>query len=88
MKSNLKQLENRGYVTDDKLTGYNTVNNDELIELLTSDNAVKRTIAAKIIGERKISNSLSLLCESLKREKNYIQRLQSVKQLKNMGQVH
>ena len=62
MKSNLKQLENRGFVTDQKLTEYKDINDDELEDLLNDKNAVKRTIAAKFIGERKISALLPVLC--------------------------
>jgi hypothetical protein len=69
MRSNLEQLGNRGFVTDNKLSGYKSASNDKLIKLLTTQIATERTIAAKIIGQRKIPDSLPLLCDSLKAEK-------------------
>jgi HEAT repeat protein len=69
MKSSFKQLEDRGYANDDKIESYSSCNHHELIQLLKNGKAVERTIAAKILGNKKKIESLRYLCESLKTEK-------------------
>jgi len=85
MKSNLEQLQNRGYVTDEKMNDYKSLNNDDLLDLLNSKNAAERTIAAKIIGERRISAFLPFLCESLKIEKKLYSRIAICEAIENFG---
>jgi hypothetical protein len=68
MKSTKEQLENRGFITDGSIKEYKFKTNHELNELLKNKNAVMRSIAAKIMGERKEPDSLPLLCKALKNE--------------------
>ena len=85
MKSNLQQLKNRGHVSDEILAGYQYVNNDALLDLLKSENAVERTVAAKISGKRKIPELLPLLCESLKTENKLYTKIAICKAIEEYG---
>jgi hypothetical protein len=85
MKSNSVQLESRGYIFDDKLSGYASISNDSLIVLLASDIPIDRTIAAKIIGIRKIPDSLPLLCNLLRTEKKLYTKLAICEAIEKFG---
>ena len=61
MKSNLEQLKKRGYVEDKDLFKYENLSKNELLELLNSKVATKRTIGAKLLNsfqEPAVMNSL------------------------------
>lgn len=85
MKSNLKQLQNRGFVTGETLDEYRSLSNDALLDLLNSKNAAERTTAAKILGERKIPGSLPFLCESLKTEKKLYTKIAICEAIEKFG---
>jgi hypothetical protein len=85
LKSNSEQLKSRGFVTDGKLSGYNSISNDRLVEMLASAFATERTIAAKIIGQRKISDSVPMLCDSLKAEKKLYTKIEICEAIGKFG---
>lgn len=85
MKSNLKELQNRGYAADEISAAYKSLNNEEILNLLNNENAVVRTAAARIAGERKISGSLPSLCESLKTEKKLYSKIAICEAIEKFG---
>ena len=60
MKSNEKQLKSRGYIEDSELDYYLDLSKEELLSYLHSEDAVRRTIAARII---KRFNEINILKE-------------------------
>ena len=65
MKSNEKQLKSRGYIEDNELKYYLDLSKDELLNYLHSTDAVRRTIAARIIKRFKEIDILNELISSL-----------------------
>jgi HEAT repeat protein len=51
---------------DDSL--FSTLSNQELLDLINDVDAQKRTSAARLLGERKDTDAIPLLCERLKKE--------------------
>lgn len=85
MKSNIKQLQNRGYAAGEEPDKYRSLNDNEIIDLLKSENAVERTIGAVITGERRIPGSLPLLCELLKIEKKLYTKIALCEAIEKSG---
>lgn len=85
MKSNIDQLHKRGYVTVEELDEYRSLSDNEISDFLKSENAVERTIGAEITGERKIPDSLPLLCELLKTEKKLYTKIAVCKAIEKYG---
>jgi hypothetical protein len=75
LKSSVKHLESRGYVKNGAVDIYANLTDSGLIDLLNSSDAVKRTIAAKIAGNRRTTAMLAPLCETLKIEKKLYTKL-------------
>ncbi|MBL4931707.1 HEAT repeat domain-containing protein [Clostridium paridis] len=78
MRSSDEQLKNRGYVESKEIENYLSLNKDELLELLKSKEAYKRTIAIKlfrsIYGLEK--DTIYLFCEMLEDEKKLYTKLE------------
>jgi HEAT repeat protein len=85
MKSSLEQLKSRGYVVDEELGKYKFVDNDETIRMLKSKSPTTRTSAAKIIGIRKASSLLPLLCNSLKAERKLYSKIAICEAIEGYG---
>ncbi|MDR3343777.1 MAG: hypothetical protein LBT14_13560 [Treponema sp.] len=65
MKSNKEQLQSRGFVTDDDLLVYNTLNESQLIE---SKEPQKRTIGIKLLSKYNKEEYIPLFCKLLEKE--------------------
>lgn len=65
MKSNEKQLRNRGYVEDNELKQYSHLSKYQLIELLQSNIASDRTIATRLLVRYKELEVIKILIASL-----------------------
>ena len=68
MKSTEEQLKARGFVPDEAVLNYQNISDDELINLLNSDQAAERTLGAKLSMGRSSERLLPLLCELLENE--------------------
>ena len=69
MKSNEKQLKTRGYIEDNELKYYLDLTKEELLNYLHSRDAIRRTIAARILKKFKEICVLKELISSLIVEK-------------------
>lgn len=69
MKSNVEQLKTRGYIEDNELKYYLDLSKEELLNYLHSRDAIKRTIAARILKKFKEICVLKELISSLIVEK-------------------
>ena len=85
MKSTKKQLKERGFVTDEELSHYIDISDDELIHLLKSSNAHDRTAGAKITKIRKDEKHLPLLCGLLKNEKKLYTKIALSESIEEYG---
>jgi len=69
MKSTKKQLESRGYISEEELRNYDSIQENEFIYLLKSSSPRDRTIGVKIAGSKQNINLLPILCTMLENEK-------------------
>lgn len=69
MKSNIKQLRSRGYIENKELIEYVNLSKEELLELMKSEVATKRTISAKLLKNFKEPMVLKTLISRLTVEK-------------------
>ncbi|MFF5997093.1 hypothetical protein AAGS61_20515 [Lysinibacillus sp. KU-BSD001] len=76
MKSSDAQLKNRGKITMEDLQHYNNHTKIELLKMMQSKEAYKRTIAVKLLAEKhELSDELThLFLYTLTQEKNFIQK--------------
>ncbi len=63
MKSSKKQLEERGFVSDEDLINQKNISDEELLKLLNSPIPVDRTIGAKISIGKRNEKFLPKMCE-------------------------
>ncbi len=68
MKSTAAQREARGYATERAVNGCRHASTEDIHALLRHSDAVQRTIAAVLIGERKDDDALPMLCAALQTE--------------------
>jgi len=70
MKSSDEQLKNRGYATIEDINEYIDLNESDLLELLKSKDAYKRTIAINLLSNKKQSDNyiMNLFCNMLLHE--------------------
>lgn len=69
MKSTKKQLENRGFINDDEVTKYSMNDTPSLLFMLNFGNQKERSIAARLLGDKKDYKAVEDLCNALKKEK-------------------
>lgn len=69
MKSNSEQLKNRGFVDEEVISQFKYTSREELLVLLESKLATKRTIAAKLLTKYKDNITLDRLVKALLNEK-------------------
>jgi hypothetical protein len=69
MKSSIKQLENRGFVSDVVLKKYKNISDEKIIKFLNSPLPSDRTLGAKASILRKSDRILPVLCKTLLTEK-------------------
>ena len=83
MKSSEDQLKNRGFVKSKDIENYLSLNKDELLELLKSKEAYKRTIAIKLLGSKYCleKDTIYLFCETLVYEKKLYTKLEICEEL-------
>ncbi|WFD11939.1 hypothetical protein [Tepidibacter hydrothermalis] len=86
IKSNLKQLRNRGYIEDKDLLIYKKCTKKELIQLLKSKVPVERTIAAKLLGNYKDEETMTSLIESLTIEKKLYTKIAITESISLFGE--
>jgi HEAT repeat protein len=75
----------RGYASEEEISLQFHKTDNELIELLKSKEAVKRTVAATILGQRKNSNLINVLCQALKTEKALYSKIAITEALGQLG---
>jgi len=85
MKSKVETLRNRGLIDDLELDKYNRCTFEEIIELLSSDTATDRTIAAKLLAKFKTEDTLNSLISSLEKEKKLYAKLAICETLESFG---
>jgi len=78
MKSSEEQLKNRGYITIEEVNNYAYLTNNELLELLKSKEAYKRTIAVNLLSNRYLLDNemVKLFCDMLLHEKKLYTKLE------------
>ena len=71
MKSSDSQLKSRGKITSEDLQQYSNHTQIELLEMIKSKEAYKRTIAIKLLSEKNDLNDelIHLFLQTLKQEK-------------------
>lgn len=69
MKSTKKQLENRGFIKDDDVSEYRVKDILSLLNMLNFGNSKERSIAARLLGDKKDCKAVEDLCNALKKEK-------------------
>ncbi len=69
MKSTKKQLENRGVINDDEVTKYRMNDTLSLSNMLNFGDPKERSIAARLLGDKKDYKAVEKLCNALKKEK-------------------
>jgi len=69
MKSTKKQLETRGFINDDEVTKYRMNDTLSLSNMLNFGNPKERSIAARLLGDKKDYKAVEKLCNALKKEK-------------------
>lgn len=69
MKSTEKQLENRGFIKEDEVIEYRTKDTLLLLNMLNFGNPKERSIAARLLGDKKDCKAVEDLCNALKKEK-------------------
>jgi len=69
MKSHLKTLQSRGYITENEIIRFRAYNDEELFKFTKSTRPLERTVAVNILSERKgvndkdfVSYLLKMLC--------------------------
>jgi hypothetical protein len=77
MKSSDSQLKSRGKSTFEDIQHYNNQSKIELLEMIKSKEAYKRSIAIKLLSEKNDFNDdlIRLFLQTLTQEKNFIQKL-------------
>lgn len=78
--------EKRGQILPEELEAYVEFQTEHLIEMLSTDNPQKRTIAATILGNREDKKAIVPLCTSLKNEKALYSRIAMSEALGKMGE--
>ncbi|MBI5680427.1 MAG: HEAT repeat domain-containing protein [Methanobacterium sp.] len=78
--------ERRGQILPEELDAYVKFQTEHLIEMLSTDNPQKRTIAATILGNRGDENAILPLCTSLKKEKALYSRIAMSETLSKIGE--
>jgi hypothetical protein len=68
MKSTKEQLTNRGFLPDNMPNECEHYTNIHLMEMLKSNDAQQRSIAARVIGLKKDPALIEALCDALKTE--------------------
>jgi ribosomal protein S8 len=86
MKSTAEQLKNRGYVSDNDLVLYKNLPERDLVELLQSKDADKRTVAIKLLAQSNNEQFIPLFCEALKTEKKLYTKMELCAALENYGE--
>ncbi|MCX7708526.1 MAG: HEAT repeat domain-containing protein [Clostridia bacterium] len=77
----------RGQVVPEEVQCYERMDSEDLILLLHSSEPKKRTIAAMLIGRRKIINAILPLCEAIRIEKALYPRIAISEALGSMGEA-
>ena len=85
MKSTLSQLERRGFCDDDRAEALAGKSRSELISLLSDNNPVTRTAAAKRLAHHKSDEVILALCDTLIREDRLYTRLAICETLVSFG---
>lgn len=78
--------ERRGQISPEELETCIGFSTEHLIEMLSTDNPQKRTIAATILGNRGDEKAIIHLCTSLKKEKALYSRIAMSEALGKMGE--
>ena len=81
-----KQREERGQVGRAEIKKYEHIPLDELGVLLTSEQPQKRTIAATLLGKKRITRFIPQLCKGLLDEKSLYARIAISEALGEMGE--
>lgn len=84
MKSSNIQLQNRGYINEEDVNKFLSLNKDELLELAKSKEAYERSIAINLLSERYEINSklAEILCEMLVKERKLYTKIELCNALK------
>lgn len=87
----MKELKNlkrqkRGQVSEKEVEQYKNVSVNELSILLNSDDSKKRTIAATLIGYKKMVEMIPQLCKCITHEKSLYPRIAMSEALGKMGE--
>jgi len=77
--------EKRGLTTREFDNNYNTLSDEELIELLLDNSAQKRTASANLLNYRKCTSAILPLCEALIKEKALYSKLSICYALERLG---
>lgn len=85
MKSDIKQLENRGFVSPDVIKNTGTLPIDKIKQMLVSVVPVERTTAAKLIELTNDSSFIPYLCSALQTEKKIYCRIAICETLEKFG---
>ena len=86
MKSNIQQLNSRGYIENKDIEKYNDFSRNQLIELLEANEPIKRTIAVIHLGKFKDVDILDLLISKLTIEKKLYTKIALSETIANYGE--
>ncbi len=67
---------NRGEIDLNYINSYNTLSNEQLLILLNNEDPQKRTVSAKILGQRKYKKAIKILTLRLSKEKCLYTRIE------------
>ena len=87
MKSDVEQLKSRGFLGDSDLDQYPMYSDEQLLALIKSNDAVERTLAARIMKNRKKKIFVNALCEQLKVEKKLYSKIEICNCLSEYGEL-
>ncbi|HNX57870.1 MAG TPA: HEAT repeat domain-containing protein [Spirochaetota bacterium] len=85
MKSTRSQLEHRGFCDDNRAEALADKSRVELIHLLSDNDPVTRTAAARCLKHHKSDDAIQALCETLVREDRLYTRLEICETLVSFG---
>lgn len=86
MKSNIEQLKKRGYVENKDLFKYENLSKNELLALLNSKVAIKRTIGAKLLSSFQEPTIMKILINKLIIEDKLYTKIALSESLGNFGE--
>ena len=87
MKSKQKQLESRGYLSEEFVPEFENISLNEKVKLLESKIAVERTLGARLLENNPTKQTVEHLLEALKKEKKLYSKIEICNTLSELGEI-